>query len=97
MIPINPQNTPILNVPATLKLVIKSIGIMLLSGFGGNEKYAIIITMAYMIGSSIITVFFDDNKFLLLVILFPNLLCMKDRANAVNPEVRINPTYNVSL
>ena len=41
---------------------------------------------------SLIIVFFDDNE-----LLFPIILCMKASANAVNPEVAINPTYKISL
>ena len=38
---------------------------------------------------SITIVPFDD--------IFPNILCVKASVNAVNPEVAINPTYNISM
>ena len=46
IIPIDHQKIPIANAPATLKLAIKSIGTVILSGFGRNETYAMTITIA---------------------------------------------------
>jgi hypothetical protein len=45
--PNSPQNTPIEKALAILKFVIKSTGIVILSGFGGKIRYAPIIRIAY--------------------------------------------------
>jgi hypothetical protein len=45
---------PIVNTPTILKLVTKSIDIVILSGFGGNKRYALpIITIYDSIGIAI--------------------------------------------
>ena len=38
---------PIVNAVAILKFVTKSIGIVILSGFGGNNRYELAIIIAY--------------------------------------------------
>ena len=39
--PIKPQKIPIVNAPATLNVIIRSIDIVILSGLGGNQRYAL--------------------------------------------------------
>ena len=38
---------PIVNAPATLNVIIRSIDIVILSGFGGNKRYAVPIITTY--------------------------------------------------
>jgi hypothetical protein len=45
--PLNPQKMPIVNAPATLNVIIRSIDIVILSGFGGNKRYAVPIITTY--------------------------------------------------
>ena len=45
--PIKPQKIPIVNAPATLNVIIRSIDIVILSGLGGNQRYALPIITTY--------------------------------------------------
>ena len=47
VMPIKPQKMPTVNAPAILKVVIRSIDIVILSGFGGNKRYAVPIITTY--------------------------------------------------
>jgi hypothetical protein len=69
IIPIKPQKMPIVNALAILKFVTKSIGIVILSGFGGNNRYELAIIIAY--NSTGIAMFsFDLEGLLFLFIIF---------------------------
>ena len=47
VMPIKSQKMPTVNAPATLNVIIRSIGIVILSGFGGYKRYVVAIITAY--------------------------------------------------
>ena len=92
--PIKPQKMPIVNAPVTLNVMIRSIDIVILSGLGGNKRYALPIITKY--NNTGITMFSFDLEGLL--IFFTSFFVYR-RAGAklLNPEMAINPTYKLSL
>ena len=85
---------PIVNAPATLNMIIRSIDIVILSGLGGNKRYEVPIITTYN-NTGIMMFSFDLEVLLLFYASF--FLYRRASAKLLNPEMAINPTYKLSL